>query len=224
MKQPKPKPFSKYIDHTNLKPDAVEEDILRLCEEAVKYNFATACVASCWVSKASEKLQGSDVRVCTVVGFPFGTSVYPSKTYESKAAIAAGADEIDVVMNYGFLKSGKIDLVETELIDIVRTSRGRIVKVIIETCYLTDEEKLLAAKAVRNSGADYVKTSTGFGPAGATPEDVELIKKAFPELKVKASGGIRTLDYAKKLIEAGASRIGTSSGIKIIQEYEEDKT
>jgi deoxyribose-phosphate aldolase len=209
--------FARHIDHTLLRPDAVEQDIIRLCDEAKEYGFATACVASGWAGLARERLEGSDTKVCCVVAFPFGSGASYAKASEAWAAVDAGADEVDAVMNVGYLKSGRIEAVTRELSAIVSVSQGATVKVIIETCYLTDEEKVLAARLVRDSGAQFVKTSTGYGPGGATMEDVRLIAAEVPGIKIKASGGIRTYEEAKKLIEAGASRIGTSSGTKIIE-------
>lgn len=211
--------FAKYIDHTNVRPDAVEDDIIRLCNEAVKYGFHSACVASCWVPLARQRLQNTGVRVCSVVGFPFGSEIHYAKSVEAKVAVENGADEIDAVMNISFFKSGRFDHVEREINEIVNASAGATVKIIIETGYLTDEQKVHAAKLVRNAGAPFVKTSTGYGPSGAKFEDVELIKREVPGIKIKASGGIRTFEQAKKLIDAGASRIGTSAGPQIMDSY-----
>jgi deoxyribose-phosphate aldolase len=211
--------FAGHIDHTNLRPEATEEDIIRLCEEAKKYGFASACVASCWAALAKERLRNSGVKVCCVVGFPFGSQIYHGKAFEAREAAEAGADEIDAVINIGYLRSGRIDSVRQDLSEIVNASREALVKVIIETCYLTDEQKVLAAKLARDSGAPYVKTSTGYGPKGAEVEDIRLIKKEVPGILIKASGGIRTYDDAKKFLDAGASRIGTSSGPKIMEGF-----
>ncbi|MCD1294468.1 deoxyribose-phosphate aldolase [Methanocella sp. CWC-04] len=212
------KDLAKYIDHTNVRPYASEKDILKLCDEAIKYGFASACVASCWVPLAREKLSGSGVRVCSVVGFPFGAEIYHTKAFEAKTAVASGADEIDAVINIGYLKSGRLDYMASELSGIVEASGNATVKIIIETCYLTPDEIIQASKLVRNSGAAFVKTSTGYGPSGARLEDVELIKTEVPGIRIKASGGIRTLEDANKFINAGASRIGTSAGPTIVED------
>ncbi|BAI62754.1 putative deoxyribose-phosphate aldolase [Methanocella paludicola SANAE] len=208
--------FARCIDHTLLRPDATEQDILNLCDEAVEYGFASACVASCWAGTAKKRLEDSGVKACCVVGFPFGSAAPYAKASEAWAAVDSGADEVDMVMNFGYLKSGMIGEIRRELTAVVAVTQGAAVKVIIETCYLTDEEKVLAARLVKDSGAAYVKTSTGYGPKGAAVEDVTLIKKEVPGIKIKASGGIRTYEDAKKFIDAGASRIGTSSGPKIV--------
>jgi len=206
------------IDHTNVRPDAAEGDIVKLCDEAREYGFASACVASCWAELASGRLRGSGVKVCCVAGFPFGSGSSHAKASEAWAAVEAGADEVDAVMNFGYLKSGRIDEVRRELSALVSVTPGATVKIIIETCYLSDGEKVLAARLAREAGAAFVKTSTGYGPGGATLGDVELIKKEVPGIKIKASGGIRTFEAAKGFLEAGASRIGTSSGPRIIEE------
>ncbi len=213
------KTLAGYIDQTLLRPDATEKDIIGLCDEAKQYGFASACVASSWAALAKERLRNSDVRVCCVVGFPFGSGISRAKAFEARAAAEAGADEIDAVINVGYLKSGWMENVKADLSEIVNASGQATVKIIIETCYLTDQEKVLAARLVRDAGAPFVKTSTGYGPKGATVEDVKLIKNEVPGILIKASGGIRTLDEAKKFIEAGASRIGTSSGPKIMSEF-----
>ena len=213
------KTLAGHIDQTLLRPDATEKDIIALCEEAKSYSFASACVASCWGALAKERLRNSDVRVCCVVGFPFGSCISRAKAFEARSAAEAGADEIDAVLNVGYLKSGWIDNVKADLSEIVNASGAATVKIIIETCYLTDPEKVLAAKLVRDAGAPFVKTSTGYGPKGAVLEDVKLIKREVPGILIKASGGIRTLEEAKKFIKAGASRIGTSSGPRIMGEF-----
>ncbi|HTX43737.1 MAG TPA: deoxyribose-phosphate aldolase [Methanocella sp.] len=212
--------FARHIDHTNVRPDATENDIIKLCDEAKEYGFASACVASCWAALANDRLRGSGVRACCVIGFPFGSGASYAKASEAWAAVDAGADEVDAVMNFGYLKSGRVDEVRRELSALVSVTRGATVKVIIEACYLTDEEKVLAVRLIRDSGAAYVKTSTGYGPGGATLGDVALIKKEAPGIKIKASGGIRTFEAAKQFLEAGASRIGTSSGPRIIEEFD----
>lgn len=217
VSQLSPQQFARYIDHTYLKPDAAEKDILKLCEESKQYGFASACVASCWAALAREKLRGSGVRVCCVVGFPFGSQIHHTKAFEAKEAVDAGAEEIDAVINIGYLRSGRTEYVEHELTEIVNASGSATVKIIIETCYLTDDQKVLAARLVRDSGAAFVKTSTGYGPSGAKIEDVKLIQREVPGIKIKASGGIRTFRDARKFLEAGASRIGTSSGPEIVK-------
>lgn len=213
------KEFARHIDQTLLRPDATEEDIIHFCDEAKEYEFASACVAPCWAAVAKEHLRWSGIKVCCVVGFPFGSGVSQVKAFEAREAVKSGADEIDVVMNIGYLRSGKVEAVKNELSGLVNALTGTTVKVIIETCYLTDEEKVAAARLARDAGAKYVKTSTGYGPKGATLEDVSLIKKEVPGILIKASGGIRTFEDAKKFIQAGASRIGTSSGPAILQGF-----
>ncbi len=217
------KELAGYIDHTNVRPDATENDVTKLCDEAVEYGFAAACVASCWAEVARERLRGSGVRTCCVVGFPFGSGASSAKASEARAAVDAGADEVDAVINIGYLKSGRIDDVRRELSALVSVAGGATVKVIIEACYLTDEQKVRAARLVGEAGAAYVKTSTGYGPGGATLEDVRLIASEAPGIKIKASGGIRTLEAARRLLEAGASRIGTSSGPRIIEEAKQQE-
>lgn len=216
------KEFARHIDQTNLRPDATEKDIIKLCDEAKRHGFASACMASCWAALAKQRLRNSGVNVCCVVGFPFGSQAYRTKAFEAREAAESGADEIDAVINVGYLKSGWIEMVKRDLSEIVNASQGATVKVIIETCYLTDEEKVLAAKLVRDAGAPFVKTSTGYGSGGATVEDVRLIKREVPGILVKASGGIRTFDEAKRFLEAGASRIGTSSGPQIMSGFQKD--
>lgn len=205
------------IDHTLLRPDATDKDVLRLCDEAVEYGFASACVASCWAGLASGRLRGTGVGACCVVGFPFGSAAAGAKAAEAEAAVAAGADEVDVVMNVGYVKSGMMDDAGREMAAVVDAAGGAAVKVIIEACYLTGEEKIMAARLARDAGAAFVKTSTGYGPGGAAVEDVRLIARAVPGVKIKASGGIRTFGDAMRLMEAGASRIGTSSGPAIVR-------
>ncbi|HTY90244.1 MAG TPA: deoxyribose-phosphate aldolase [Methanocella sp.] len=211
--------FARHIDHTLLRPDATDKDVLLLCDEAVEYGFASACVASCWAGLAKKRLGDTGVNTCCVVGFPFGSGASYAKSSEAWAAVDAGADEIDVVMNFGYLKTGLIEEVKRELSSVVAVAQGATVKVIVETCYLTDEEKVLAARLVKGSGANFVKTSTGYGPKGATVEDVRLIAREVPGIKIKASGGIRTFDDAKKFLDAGASRIGASSGPAIMKGF-----
>lgn len=204
--------FAKLIDHTNVKPDATERDIAKLCDEAIEHEFASACVSSCWVPMVRHRLRETDVKTCSVVGFPFGAQILHAKAFETREAVASGADEIDAVINVGFLLSGRAAQVQAELDELVDAAGDAAVKIIIEACYLSDEQKVLAATLARDAGAAFVKTSTGYGTGGAKVEDVELLRKNVPGIKIKASGGIRTFGEAKKLIEAGASRIGASSG------------
>jgi len=209
------------IDHTLLKPDATPDQIAQLCYEARKYNFAAVCINPTHVKLAAELLRGSPVAVCTVVGFPLGATPPEVKAYEAQKAIADGATEVDMVINIGALKAGDDDLVLRDIGMVVQTCHAHraICKVIIEAALLTDEEKIRACKLAKQAGADYVKTSTGFGPGGATVHDVALMRQVVgPELGVKAAGGIRTFHDAKSMIEAGATRIGASAGVKIVQE------
>jgi deoxyribose-phosphate aldolase len=207
------------IDHTQLKPEATEADIRRLCEEAVQYGFATVFVHPCWVKDCARWLRGSRVKVGTVVGFPFGANHTRIKAAEAAQDVRDGADELDMVINVGWLKSGKMNQVKEDIRRVVQAAHGKPVKVIIETCLLTDEEKVRACLAAKTAGAAFVKTSTGFNKAGATVSDVALLRRVVgPEMGVKASGGIRDLTTALQLVEAGATRIGTSAGVKIMGE------
>lgn len=210
--------INSYIDHTLLKCDAVYQDIEKLCREAEEYSFASVCVNGCWVSSAFNLLGSSPVRVCTVVGFPLGAGTSESKAYEALNAVGNGADEIDMVMAVGLLKSGQDSDVRND-IELVRNScSGKVLKVIIETCFLTQDEKRRACKCAIDAGADFIKTSTGFGNGGATVEDVRLMAEcAGGRAKIKASGGIRSRETAEQMIGAGASRLGTSSGIIIVK-------
>ncbi|MBS3909934.1 MAG: deoxyribose-phosphate aldolase [Actinobacteria bacterium] len=219
--------LAKSIDHTNLNPDATVKDIERLCVEAHKYNFASVCVNPCNVNIAHRLLHDSAVKVCTVAGFPLGATTSGAKAHEAREVIELGADEIDMVMNIGALKSGLYDEVYTDMravveaarIGEVRAGRDIIIKVIIECGLLTDEQKIRASKIVQEAGGDFVKTSTGFAGSGATIEDVELIRSNVPfDMGIKASAGIKTADQAVALLNAGAGRIGTSSGVKIMEE------
>jgi deoxyribose-phosphate aldolase len=208
------------IDHSLLKPDATKEEIRKLCEEGKKYGFVSVCINPVWVNFCSDLLKGSSVRICTVSGFPLGANKPEVKAKEAETAIKEGAFEIDMVANIGALKSGDFKLVEED-IKAVRSAIGKekILKVIIETAILTNEEKIKATQIIMACGADFVKTSTGFGYPGATVEDVRLLKKVVGDkIRIKASGGIRDYETALKLIEAGASRIGTSSGVKIVEQ------
>ena len=211
-------PLNSYIDHTLLKADATVEQIIKLCNEAREYKFASVCVNSCWVRLCAEQLRGSDVAVCTVVGFPLGAMIPEAKAFEAEEAISNGATEVDMVINIGALKSKDYRMVAKDLHEVEKAvhDRGALLKVIIETCLLTQEEKVIACLLAKNAGADYVKTSTGFSTAGATVEDVALMRKVVgDDMCIKAAGGIRDRETAEKMIEAGADRIGASAGIKI---------
>ena len=209
---------AKMIDSTNLRPDATFENIKKLCRDAKKYNFASVCVNPWFVSLASDLLVGSDVKVCTVIGFPLGVSTPETKVFEAKNAVRDGADEIDMVINIGALKDKKYDFVKKEIKNIVNSVGKVTVKVIIETCYLNDEEKIKACLIVKEAGAHFVKTSTGFGSKGASAEDVSLMRKTIgSNMGIKAAGGVRTIDDAIKMIDAGANRIGTSRAVEIVE-------
>jgi deoxyribose-phosphate aldolase len=211
--------IAKLIDHTLLRPDAGEADIGALCAEAMQYGFHSVCVNSHFVEKAGTMLKGSGVRVTTVVGFPLGMTLTEVKVYEALHAALLGVEELDVVINIGALKSGRWDLVKKDISDVIAATKGLVHKVIIETCYLGEEEKKKAATTALEAGAGFVKTSTGFGPGGATAEDVRLIRGVLRRRAgVKASGGIRTLAEAREMINAGATRIGTSHGRAIMEE------
>ena len=207
--------LASYIDHTLLKPTATKVDILQLCNEAKQYHFASVCVNPCWVKLCAETLKDSGVKICTVIGFPLGANTSEIKAQEAALAIKEGASEVDMVINIGALKEGNIDYVYQDILAVRKASEGKTLKVIIETSYLTDEEKKTVCRLCAKAGADFVKTSTGFSSAGATVEDVKLMKEASG-IKVKASGGVRTKEDALKMIEAGASRLGASAGIKIV--------
>ena len=208
-----------FIDHTLLAADATKEKIEKLCKEALEYHFASVCVNSCWVKLASEILSGSDVAVCTVVGFPLGAMDTESKAYEAEKAVADGADEIDMVINIGYLKSGMTSEVLEDIKAVRKATEGKVLKVIIETCLLSDDEKRTACELSAEAGADFVKTSTGFSTGGATEHDVALMRSVVGDkLGVKASGGIRDYKKAKAMIDAGANRIGASAGIAIVKE------
>ncbi|MDK2932163.1 MAG: deoxyribose-phosphate aldolase [Bacillota bacterium] len=207
------------IDHTLLKPEATKDQIVKLCEEAMEFGFASVCVNPTYVSLAAGLLKDTPVKVCTVVGFPLGASTPLVKAVEVRDAIAAGAREIDMVINVGALKSGDDDLVGRDIRAVVEAARGRaLVKVILETALLTNDEKVKACLIAKAEGADFVKTSTGFGPGGATVEDVRLMRKVVgADMGVKAAGGIRTLETALAMVEAGASRIGASASVAIVK-------
>lgn len=207
------------IDHTLLKPEATATDIDRLCREALEYKFAAVCVNPWWVSRAAERLKGSNVRVCTVVGFPLGVTTTEAKAAETKEAVGDGASEIDMVMNIGAFKSEDFQGVEEDVRAVVRAAAGRTVKVILETGLLDEGEIRRACELAKAAGAYFVKTSTGFGPGGATAEAVRIMRGTLGrEMGVKASGGIRSLAAVKKMVAAGANRIGTSSGVAIMKE------
>jgi deoxyribose-phosphate aldolase len=216
-----PTDLAKYIDHTLLAPDATADDIDALCDEAKQYGFASVCVNPFWVRRCADRLRGTTVRVASVIGFPFGATTSDSKAFETRRALRDGAREIDMVINVGALKSGMHDEVRD---DIHRVSDachevGALNKVIIEAALLTDEEKVLASYLAKQAKADYVKTSTGYGPHGATVEDVLLMRETVgPKLGVKAAGGIRTLEDVRDMIAAGATRIGASAGVEIVAE------
>lgn len=209
--------MSKYIDHTILKADARKEQIEKLCREAAEQDFASVCVNGCWVPLAAGLLKGTDVKVCTVIGFPLGAMSCAAKVFETKDAVAAGAEEIDMVINVGLLKDGNDEAVTEEIRAVKEACGDRILKVIIEACLLTDEEKVRACEDSAAAGADFVKTSTGFSVGGATVHDVALMKEAVKgKCRVKAAGGIRTPEDMDAMIKAGADRIGTSNGIALV--------
>ena len=212
--------LAKYVDHTLLKPDATREQIKTLCEEAAEYDFASVCVNPFWVSYAAEILADAKAKVCTVIGFPLGANTTETKVFETTNAIENGAEEIDMVINVGALKNKEYDIVEQDIAAVVKASHPKaIVKVIIETCLLTDEEIVKACKLSVAANADFVKTSTGFSTGGATPKDVKLMKDTVKDNAfVKASGGVRSKEDAFTMIEMGADRLGTSSGILLIKE------
>jgi len=210
--------IASYIDHTNLKADATGEDIKRICEEAKAYSFASVCVNSSRVKEAKELLKGTDVKVCSVIGFPLGAMATSAKAYEAKAAIDDGADEIDMVINIGFLKDRYLKGVEDDIRKVKEACGSKTLKVIIEACLLSDEEKEEACKAAMAANADYVKTSTGFSTGGATVHDVALMSKVVGDkLGVRAAGGIRDYGTAKAMVEAGATRLGCSAGVRIVE-------
>jgi deoxyribose-phosphate aldolase len=212
---------ARFIDHTLLKPDASRIEILKVCEEGVRYGFASVCINPIWVREAACALRGSGVKVCTVIGFPLGANVPDTKVYEARRAIFDGASELDMVVNVGALKSGDHDLVSRDIRGVVEVAHeaGYICKVIIETALLTDDEKVSACLIAKEAGADFVKTSTGFSKGGATVVDVALMRRVVGgQMGVKASGGVRDLKQAQEMIRAGATRIGASVGVQIIQE------
>ena len=210
--------LNKYIDHTILKATASGTDVQKLCEEAIEHEFYSVCVNGCYVADAKQLLQGTDVKVAAVVGFPLGAMTTAAKVFEAKEAVENGASEIDMVINVAKLKDGEFEYVENEIRQIKEAIGDNVLKVIIETCYLTDEEKVKACELSLVAKADFVKTSTGFGTDGATYEDVKLMKSVVGDnAKVKASGGVRDKETAQKYIDLGAERLGTSSGIDIVK-------
>ncbi len=217
--------YAAMIDHTLLKPEATKEQVRTICEEAVKYGFHSVCVNSSFVYYCASLLKNTDVKVCTVIGFPLGAMSTAGKAAEAKAAVADGAGELDMVIHVGMIKSGDWDYVKQDIASVVEAADGQaLVKVILETCLLTDEEKEKACRICLEAGADYVKTSTGFSSGGATVEDVALMRRTVGDKAgVKASGGIRTLADVKAMTRAGASRIGASAGIAIVKEMNEEQ-
>lgn len=220
------KTLASYIDHTILKADVQPKDVEKLCKEAAEYTFASVCVNAANVKQAAELLKGSEVKVCTVVGFPLGATLPQVKAFEAQEAMKDGATEVDMVINVGALKAGKLDLVEADIKAVADVCKGKaLMKVIIETCLLTDEEKVAACQLAKKAGADYVKTSTGFSTGGATVEDIRLMRKTVGNMMgVKASGGVRDLDGALKMIEAGATRIGASASVNIVNDMKADNS
>jgi len=219
--------LAKMIDHTLLKPEATRDQVAQLCFEARKYGFASVCINPSWVELCAQLLKGSPVKVCTVIGFPLGATAPEVKEFETRHAIEQGAGEIDMVINIGALKARDLDLVARDIYSVVSASHegNAIVKVIIEAALLTDEEKTIACLISKEAGADFVKTSTGFASGGATVHDVELMRRVVgPEMGVKAAGGVRTYEDAENMIKAGATRIGASAGVKILQGPSTDKS
>jgi len=225
--------FSKLIDYTLLRPTATRDDIIAFCEEAKLYHFAAVVVFPYWVPTAVRQLEATDVKVCTPIGFPHGACTRSTKVHEARNAVTNGAEELDVVINVGALKSGDLDYVRREMSDVVsaanlsgmtQDAKRTLVKVIIETPYLTKEEKIAACEIVRDVGADFIKTSTGTAPNGAAAEDIQLIRTVVgPTIGVKAAGGIRTIEHAMDLLDAGANRLGTSTGVALVQAYDPDE-
>ncbi len=212
---------SKYIDHTILKATATKTDILKICDEAYRYNFKSVCVNPYWVNFAKQILDGTDILVCTVIGFPLGANSSEVKAFEAIKAIADGADEIDMVINIGEAKDHNYEAVYNDIKAVVDASNGVLVKVILETCYLTEEEIMEVCLCAKRANADFVKTSTGFGTAGATVEHVVLMKQTVgDDMQVKASGGVKNINDYNNMISAGATRIGTSNGVTLIKEGE----
>lgn len=216
--------INKLIDHTLLKAFATEDDIKKVCLEAIEYDFASVCCNPVHVKTVHEVLKQSNVKTCTVIGFPLGANTINTKVFETKDAIKNGADEIDMVINIGKAKEHNYDYITKEIKEVVKASKKHLVKVIIETCYLTKEEIVEVCKCASEAKANFVKTSTGFGTGGATKEDVKLMKESIPSnMEVKASGGVRTLADLNDMVNNGATRIGASSGANIIKEYNESE-
>ncbi|MFZ6028125.1 MAG: deoxyribose-phosphate aldolase [Chloroflexota bacterium] len=219
-----PEQLAHLIDHTILKPEATPAQVIQTCNEARQYSFASVCVNPVYVHLCAEQLRGSPVKACTTIGFPLGTTTSEVKAFEARQAVESGAGEVDMVIHVGALKAGNHAYVSDDIAAVVRAAHagGALVKVIIETCLLTNEEKAAACLLARQAGADFVKTSTGFSTGGATAEDIALMRKTVgPEMGVKASGGVRTLEDTCKMVAAGATRIGTSSGVRLMQEIQE---
>ena len=211
--------MNKYMDSTLLRSSATREEIEKLCSDAKEYSFATVCVNPCYVSLANELLKDSDVKVCTVIGFPLGSNTTKIKVEEAKDAIKNGADELDMVINVGVLKDKNYDYIKNEILELRKATENKVLKVIVETCYLDEDEIAVMTKICNETGVDFIKTSTGFGTRGASLEDIEIINKYKDDkLKVKASGGIRTKEDALKYINLGVSRIGTSNAKKMMEE------
>lgn len=216
--------INRLIDHTLLKPDATQQDIVELCAEARKYNFYSVCVNPGYVPLAAQQLQGSQVLVCTVVGFPLGATSTASKVFEARQAMEDGATEIDMVLNLGLLKSGDLKAVENDIRQVKEAIAGGVLKVILETGYLTDHQIQLSSHLASSAQADFVKTSTGFGPRGASLQDIHLMKAGIgKEVKIKASGGIRDLETAMAYLDLGVQRLGTSSGVSLMKEALDSK-
>ncbi|MGM0844190.1 MAG: deoxyribose-phosphate aldolase [Bacillota bacterium] len=213
------KNIAKMIDHTLLKADSTKDQVTKICEEAKEYNFASVCVNPGWVKYSAQLLQGTDVKVCTVIGFPLGATTSETKAFETRDAIEKGATEVDMVINISALKDGNDEVVKQDIQAVTEAAKGKaLTKVIIETSLLTDEEKVRACRLAVEAGTDFVKTSTGFSTGGATIEDIKLMRETVgPNIGVKASGGVRSVEDAKNMIEAGATRIGASSGVQIVQ-------
>ena len=211
------KEILKHVDHTQLRAFATWEDIQKLCEEAIEYETASLCIPPCYIKRVHDTY-GEKINICTVVGFPLGYSVTEAKAAETKKALEDGASEVDMVVNISDVKNGNYDAVQAEIAALKKITGDKILKVIIETCYLTEEEKIAMCKAVTAAGADYIKTSTGFGTAGATLEDIRLFRENIgPDVKMKAAGGVKTVADMEAFLEAGCDRIGTSSAIQLIQ-------
>ena len=210
--------YNRLIDHTLLAPDATKEQIKKICDEAKQYNFASVCINPSWIRYCKEQLKGSDVKVCTVIGFPLGATMMASKISEAKYSLYEGADELDMVINIGRLKDHDDEYVKNEIAELKNVAGDKVLKVIIETCLLTDEEKVRVCKLAKEAKADFVKTSTGFSKGGATVADIKLMRETVgPEMGVKASGGVKTKEDLIAMVEAGATRIGTSHGVDLVK-------